>query len=355
MKPVKRLATLTCGDEHRAEATVLMRSFERSPHTFCAKPINVKGALFFFAVIAVSLLFLPVFGLAQQAPVSEATTVRRLELFVTDNKGKSVRDLQPSDVHIKEHGSPATVDSLELIEKPVHYGLLIDVSNSLRTQFPLILESARRVISNNTKDDETFIIRFTDKVEMIQSSTSNKLALFHAIDQLRPAPGQTALLDALYMGAAELQKIREPKRRKALVIITDGENRLSSIKESELFDLLAETDFPVFIIGLTEELDRTGGLIRQSLHYRSVMFLEKLARETGGRLVFLERNIEPQVYDQIADDLRRRYVLKYRSPRAMAKTRHKVEIKVTETKDKKKRKAIHRPWYTNQQLRDINN
>ncbi|HKO62605.1 MAG TPA: VWA domain-containing protein [Pyrinomonadaceae bacterium] len=315
----------------------------------------MKAVFFFFAVIGVLLLSAPATGLAQQAPAAGPTTVKRLELFVTDDKGKSLNDLHPSDLQLKEDGLSATVDSLELIETPVHYGLLIDVSNSLRSQFPSILDAARKVISSNTRDDETFIIRFTDKVEMIQTSTANKLALFQAIDQLRPAPGQTALFDALYMAATELQKIREPNRRKALVIITDGENRKSSIKESKLFDLLQETDFPIFIIGLTEDLDRTGGLIRQSLHDRSIVFLEKLARESGGRLFFLERNIERHVDDEIAGGLRRRYLLKYRSPGEITKSRHKVEIKVADAKDKKKRRAVHRPWYTNQQLREVNN
>lgn len=309
---------------------------------------------FFFAVTGILLLSAPISS-AQQAPVSKPTAVSRLELFVIDGKGKSVNDLQPNEVQLNEDGAPVTVDSLELVEKPVHYGLVVDVSNSLRTQFPMILDVARRVISSNTQADQTYIIRFTDKVELVQSSTSNKLALFQAIDQLKPEPGQTALHDALYMGAAELQKIPEVNRRKALVIITDGENRASRVKESELFDLLREVTFPVFVIGLTEELDRTGGLIRQSLHNRSITFLEKLTRETGGRLFFLETNAASQVSDQIAHDLRRQYVLTYRSPHKMTKSRHKVEIKVTDSKDKKKRKAIHRPSYTNQQLRDVNN
>lgn len=235
----------------------------------------------------------------------------------------------------------------------MHYGLVIDVSGSLRSQFPLILDAARNLISRNTQEDQTFVIRFIDTVEMLQETTSNRVALFAAIEQLKPDRGQTALLDALYNAAGELQKVRDPNRRKALVLITDGENRASKIKESELFNLLREADFQVFIIGLAEELDREGGLVGRSLHDRSVAFLERLAKETGGRLFFARKDVTSQITEQIANDLRRQHVLKYRSSNAQVKSRYKVEIKVSDGNDKKKRKAILRPAYTAQQLLNV--
>ena len=314
----------------------------------------MKEVLIYIAVAGILLLSGSATVLAQQAPVSKPSTVRSLQLIITDNKGNSLGDVQPADLELKENGVPVTVDSLEMIEKPVHYGLLIDVSGSLRSQFPLVLDAARRVISSNTQEDQTFILRFIDKFEMVQNSTSNKAALFSAIDQLKPDRGQTALFDSLYLAAKWLQEINDPTRRKALVVITDGENRSSSVREKELFDLLRETDLNIFIIGVAEELDRSGGLIRASVYERSVEFLQKLAKETGGRLFFAKKNIEPTLVDQIAHDLRRQYVLKYLSPNAMPGSGHKVEIKVIGTKDEKKLKAIYRPSYTAQQLLNDN-
>ncbi|HEY5883599.1 MAG TPA: VWA domain-containing protein [Pyrinomonadaceae bacterium] len=310
----------------------------------------MKEVLSFTALVATLLLAGLATGSAQEAPASKQTA-RRLELIITDDKGdKSISDVQAADIQLKENGTPATVDSLELIEKPVHYGLVVDVSNSLRSQFPMILDAARRVISSNTREDQTFVLRFVDKVEMVQSSTSNKAALFAATDQLKLDRGQTALFDALHIGATELLKSPDPGRRKALVVITDGENRSSKVTEGELFDVLREADFKVFIIGMIGELDSTGGLIRRSAYDRSLMFLQKLSKETGGRLFIVEKGFEPQIIEEVTHDLRRQYVLKYRSQSPGTKSRFKVEIKVSNNKDKQKRKAILRPSYTAQSL-----
>ena len=317
--------------------------------------MNVKDGLIYFALAGILWLSGTAAVFAQAVPVSEPITVRSLDLIITGNKDKSISDAQAADVDVKEDGVPVTVDSLELIEKPVHYGLLIDVSASLRTQFPLVLDSARRVVSSNTQQDQTFILRFIDKFEIAQVSTSNKAALMSAIDQLRIAPGKTALFDSLYVAAKWLQEIHDPTRRKALVVITDGENRASSVTEKELFNLLRESDLKVFIIGLTEELDHDQGLIRKSLHDKSVMFLERLAKETGGRVFFTEKNSGLEIVDQLAQDLRRQYVLKYRSRNTMSTALHKVEIKVSDSKDKKKRKAILRPAYSTEQLLQVKN
>ena len=304
----------------------------------------MKNALFLFALGSLLALSCPATGSGQVVAVSGQPTVRRLQLIITDNKGsKSVTDVQATDIELTEEGSIQTVDSLELIEKPTHYGLVIDVSGSLRSQFPLILDAARNLISKNTQEDQTFIIRFIDKAEMLQETTSNKVALFTAIEQLKPDRGQTALWDALYTSARELQKVRDPNRRQALVVITDGENRASRINETELFNLLRESDFKVFIIGLVEELDREGGFVRRSSHDRSVAFLERLAKETGGRLFLARKDAGSEISEQIAHDLRRQYVLQYRSSNAPATPRYKVEIKVRDGKEEKRREEIMLP------------
>jgi 23S rRNA-/tRNA-specific pseudouridylate synthase len=81
-----------------------------------------------------------------------------------------------------------------------------------------------------------------------------------------------------------------------------------------------------------------------------VGFLERLAKETGGRLFFARKDADSEITEQIAHDLRRQYVLKYRSSNAEIKSRYKVEIKVSDGRDKTKRKAILRPAYTSQLL-----
>jgi Ca-activated chloride channel family protein len=312
----------------------------------------VGYARLFLRLSAVLLLLSPTTILPQDTSgVQNKLTTRHLHLIITDSKAtESLENVQASEISLTEDGVLQPVDSLEMLEMPVHYGLLIDTSRSLRRQFPTIIEASRGLLSANRSKDRTFMLRFVDKIEMVQQATSDKAALANAVSRLKIDPGQTALFDALYVGITELQKVRDPNRRKALVVITDGENRASRIKEGELFKLLREADFKIFIVGLVEELDREGGIMRRSPYEQAVALLDRLAKETGGRVFLARAGPEQQMIDQIVRDLRHQYVLKYRSRNAQNKSTHKVEIKVSDGKDRRKRKAVLRPAYTAQQL-----
>lgn len=281
----------------------------------------------------------------------QGPATRQLHLIITDSKGtESLENVQASDINLTEDGVPQIVDSFEMLEMPVHYGLLIDTSRSLQMQVPTLVEVSRTLLSFNRPADQTFILRFVDKVEMVQQATSDQALLVNAVNRLKIEAGQTALFDALYVAATELQKVQDPNRRKALVVITDGENRASRIKEGELFKFLRDADFKIFIVGLVEQLDREGGVVRRSPYDGAKALLERLAKETGGRVFFPVRDVDRKIIDQIDHDLRRQYVLKYTTGNVKQKSTYKVEIKVSESKDKKKRKAIFRPAYTLEQL-----
>jgi Ca-activated chloride channel family protein len=102
------------------------------------------------------------------------------------------------------------------------------------------------------------------------------------------------------------------RRRRALIVITDGEDRNSFYKQEQLFSRLREEDVQIFVIGFVNELDKETGFIRKSPKEKATMLINKLATETGGRAFFPESLSElPQIANEIVRDLRTQYVLSY--------------------------------------------
>src|SRR5690349_3013771 len=77
-----------------------------------------------------------------------------------------------------------------------------------------------------------------------------------------------------------------PDRRKAVVIITDGEDRNSFYKQEALIQLLRETDVQVFVLGLMDELDQASPYRKPGARNRAEKLLTTVANETGGRVFF---------------------------------------------------------------------
>lgn len=317
-----------------------------------------------YQISLILLTALSLTSLAQEAPGPTSQSdkpLKELHVIITDNKAHSLDDIKQNEIQVIEDGVPQTIESFSMVERPVVYGLVIDTSGSLRSQFRTIIDTAKKIIEANRPNDEAFIVRFvsTDRILLAQEKTSDKLQLRNALDTFYVEAGQTAVIDAVYISAQKLLKT-EPsdqtlKPRKALILITDGEDRSSVHKEEQLLSLLQNSEFKIFAIGLTEELDRTEGLIRRSSRDRAVRLIERLAKETGGR-AFFPRNKEdfPKVTAEITHDLQRQYVVGYRGT-AGAQKFHTVEIKVSDTPDKKKRRSFVQPKYKAQELEPVVN
>jgi Mg-chelatase subunit ChlD len=116
------------------------------------------------------------------------------------------------------------------IEGPLIYGLVIDNSRSLEPDLKQIMNSVGLIIDSNSQDDESFIVRFVANYELniMQDFTRDKAALSRAIQQMYASGGQSAVIDALYVSAEHLSKntnSERPGSRRALILITDGDDR----------------------------------------------------------------------------------------------------------------------------------
>jgi Ca-activated chloride channel family protein len=246
------------------------------------------------------------------------TELVTLNVRVIDRNNRPIDNVRQDDFHVFEDGVIQPIASFTREEVPISYGLAIDTSGSLRSQLQAVIDAGKTIITSNRPGDETFLVRFisSDKIETVQDFTASKDSLIDGLDELYVEGGQTAIIDAVYLTAEHVAEYKKgsdaDRRRRALIVITDGEDRSSFYSQEKLFARLREEDVQIYVIGFVRELDKEAGLIRKSPRDKAVNLINKLANETGGRAFLPESLSElPQIANEIVRDLRTQYVLSY--------------------------------------------
>jgi Ca-activated chloride channel homolog len=278
------------------------------------------------------------------------TELVTLNVRVIDRNNRPIDNVRQSEFHVFEDGVLQPVEYFTREEVPISYGLAVDTSGSLRSQLQGVIDAGKTIINSNRSGDETFLVRFisSDKIETVQDFTPNKDLLMDGLDSLYVEGGQTAIIDAVYLSAervAEYKKGTDNDRvRRALIVITDGEDRNSFYKEPQLFQRLREEDVQIYVIGFVNELDKDSGFIRKSPRDKAVNLINKLATETGGRAFFPQSLSElPQIANEIVRDLRTQYVLAYNpTNKSRDGSFRTIKVAVDESGSRDKRIALTR-------------
>jgi Ca-activated chloride channel homolog len=275
----------------------------------------------------------------------------QLHVRVIDRNNRPINNVQQSEFHVFEDGVPQTIETFTREEVPISYGLAVDTSGSLRSQLQSVVDAGKTIINANKRGDETFLVRFisSDKIETVQDFTDNKELLTDGLDSFYVEGGQTAIIDAVYLSAEHVSEYRKgdesDRRRRALIVITDGEDRNSFYKQEQLFARLREEDVQIFVIGFVNELDKEAGLIRKSPRDKAVNLINRLASETGGRAFFPESISQlPEIANEIIRDLRTQYVIAYNpTNKAQDGTYRAIKVSVDQPRgDSDKRIALTR-------------
>jgi Ca-activated chloride channel homolog len=273
-----------------------------------------------------------------------------LSLIVTDKANKPVNTINKADIRVIEDKVEQTVLSVEADERPVDCALVIDTSGSFRSLIASSLEMTRLLIVNRRPDDEMFIERFvsSDLIQTIHDFTRDGNALIESLKNIRIEAGQSAVIDALHVAAEHLakhNKSSEGGRRKALVIITDGEDRNSYYKQEQLTKLLREEGIQVFILGLVVDLNREGGLIRASPREKAEKLLQTVAEETGGRVFYPKDKAElVEATVQIINHLRGQFRITYQSTNSTGDGFRKVEVNLISPSGEKRKAIVPRGY-----------
>jgi len=247
------------------------------------------------------------------------TELVNVNVRVIDRNNRAINNLQQKDFKIFEDGNPQQIDFFSQSEVPTNYALVIDNSGSLRQQLDKVVEAGKVLVNTNRPDDETMVIRFVgrDKIEIEQPFTENKGDLNDALDNLYIEGGQTAIIDAVYLAVEnveeyEASKRPEDRKRRALILVSDGEDRNSYYNEKQLFDLLRESEVQIYVIGFVDELSKDGGFIGKSPQGKAKALLDRLATESGGKAYYpASANELPALAREISSELRTQYSIGY--------------------------------------------
>lgn len=279
------------------------------------------------------------------------TSLINLQVRVIDRLGRPLNNVRKEDFRVFEDGVPQNVEFFSTKEVPISYGMAIDTSRSLSGQIVKVIEASKAIVESNKPDDETVLITFRKDAELIQDFTSDKNLLLEKLDELYVNAGQTAVIDAVYLASEYVatRKVRSDadERRRALILVTDGEERGSQYEQDVLFKFLREQGVQIYVIGFVSELDAEGGFIKKSPKDKAVNLINRLAKETGGRAFFPESVAElPKIAEEITRDLRTQYVVSYTPTNKTRDGRFRsVRVAVADSSDKQKRIALTRSGY----------
>ncbi len=250
----------------------------------------------------------------------EEVDVNLVELYttVTDKNGLLIRGLQREEFQVWEDGRPQEIVKFELVEDlPLTLGVTIDTSGSM---FESLGEAQRAAVgfleSIITPRDRCFALAFADKPALLMERTSDVGAVAQVLENL-VANGSTSLHDAI---VTSLYYYRGVRGRRALVVLSDGEDTSSSLEFAEALEYAKRSGVAVFTIGL--RIGKADIGVRRKL--------EKLAEETGGRTFYIKEATDlASVYKDIERELRSQYLVAYGSDQqGESGEYHEIEIKV---------------------------
>ena len=182
--------------------------------------------------------------------------------FAATDHGKSVTNLEASQVKLRDDNNPAVLRSfLNESQLPLRLGLVIDTSNSVTGRFSFEQQAAEKFLQKvvTGPSDQAFVIGVNNSVLLVQDFTSDLTLAGHAIGQLAPGGG-TALWDAVKFAAAKLGNRSEPQPvARVLVVISDGDDNSSSATLKEAIGSALTGQVAVYTVSTRDLMDESQG------------------------------------------------------------------------------------------------
>ncbi len=278
----------------------------------------------------------PTPGGATQSPVrvmpgvpvdGDSTVVTNSDLItmtvtVTDTYGRFVTGLNKNAFAVFDDKEQQNISFFSDEDAPVSLGVVFDVSGSMNgDKISRAREALGKFIETSHSGDEYFLIGFNNRAQLLLDKTRDSDALLSKLTFLH-TKGQTALYDATYLGVEKVTRGAHPKR--AVLLISDGQDNSSRYTFTELKRLLKESDVIIYAIGIVDSHDES------SLDMAGRAILEELASVSGGHAYFPSSNAEMNdTFERIALELRTQYSIGYKPTNFVNDGKwHKLKIKV---------------------------
>jgi Ca-activated chloride channel family protein len=222
---------------------------------------------------------------------------------VTTPDGRFVTGLEKEAFEIAEDKVDQEIVYFSSEDVPLSVGIIFDVSGSMKDKLKTAVEAAITFMKGGSPDDEYFLVPFADRPQETTEFT-NDIAAIQSRFMFSKAKGRTALYDAVYLGLDMVEDGDNTK--KALLLITDGEDNRSRYTFSNVKEFVKERDVQIHAIGIDSGF-ADGGADGRAI-------LEDLASITGGTAHFPRSimSLEDICY-RIALELKNQYVIGYHS------------------------------------------
>ena len=238
-------------------------------------------------------------------PIKVKTDLVTLTLTVTDLYGRYVSGLTKNAFSIFDNNQEQEITFFSDSDAPVSVGILFDVSGSMSGDKIAKAQTAlRRFINSSHPNDEYFLIAFNNRAQLLLDRTRDGEALLQKLTLVAPKQN-TALYDAVYLGLERVTRGSHQKR--ALLIISDGQDNASRYNFGEVRRLMKESDVVTYAVGIVG-----GGDSSSALGMQGQAFLDELTSVTGGKSFYPSSDIEmDEIFERIALELRHQYSIGY--------------------------------------------
>ena len=257
-----------------------------------------------------------------QQTIQLGTDIVNVMISVTDPYGRFVTGLGKDHFDVFDDKVKQQIAHFTDEDAPVSLGIVYDVSGSMKERVNRSIRALRRFVDSSHVDDDFFLIGFNDRAKLVQDFTTSGESVIGHLMFVNPK-GSTALYDAAYIAVEKVQQGRHSK--KALLIISDGQDNNSRYTYKELRNRVKEADVQIYAIGITDPAsDALSGFGRS--------VLEEITRMTGGRAFFPNAYNEPELIEictRIALELRHQYSVGFYPTDIQSEAKwHKVQVKV---------------------------
>src|SRR5215475_14290044 len=194
---------------------------------------------------------------------------------VSDAQGRMVTGLGREQFQLWEDKVEQKIEYLSAEDMPLSIGLIFDATGSMSDKLSTARDAAATFLKTGNPDDEYFLATFSNRPEVVADFTTDVTKLQSKL-LMTPAKGMTAMYDSVYVGLEKLKEGSNPK--KALLLITDGEDNRSRYTYQNVKDFVKEQDVQIYGIGIVDEYNS-----QLSAGHTGRAMIEELADLTGGR------------------------------------------------------------------------
>lgn len=299
-----------------------LQEWTRPPYALAVPTASLDGVEFVRASVidttgfeAADLVFLAGDRYVEQIDVH----VVELPVSVSDGAGAPIVDLKADNFTILENGKKQKISSFNFASNlPLSLGVLLDHSGSMQRRIKDAKSAAVEFFRSIMKPgDRAFFAPFAFDSRNISPFAGEPSLVESQVNASPDALGGTALYDAIVTG---LYRFRSVQGRKAMIIITDGEDTSSRLPYDDMLMYARSSRVPLYFVGIGLGFTDIGGTSK----------MKTLAAETGGVAYFIRDTKELQkAYEQLEKDLRTQYLLSYHTESTRTDTKYRaVEVKV---------------------------